>query len=82
MSQVFKIAESYKYNICIDLDFDNGVSYWLWAAGNSLQEVIEDAYISEVVDDGNEVDCYDLKGASDDLRKMAFEVIEKAVRSA
>jgi len=70
----------YKYNIDQDLgieyrDCGKWRSYQLTAQGNTIEELIESATISEVDQDGGEITCYDIGEGSE-----ACEVAEALLR--
>lgn len=52
-------------------------SFNLSAQGETLSEMLEDATISEIDQDGGELDCYGLEDAPKDVEDAAFNLILK-----
>lgn len=73
-----------KYNIDTDLNVDyrdsgRFRSYQLSAAGDSLEDLLEDITIAEVDQDGGELDCYGIEEASRDVQKAVYSFIEAEI---
>lgn len=76
-----------KYNIDTDLGIDyrdsgRWRSYQLYASGNSEAELMEDATISEIDQDGGDLATYGLEDASNEvhaacIREIARIILEK-----
>lgn len=82
--ETFRIAKKYKYKINreigIHLEDESGSrDLRLTSYGDSLKELLEDAVIEEIGDDGKEFHCYDLLHASDNVRIKAYAIIERFV---
>lgn len=54
-------------------------SYHLSAQGNTLAELLADAHITEVDQDGGELNTYHLVDARDDVSLAAFHEIEETL---
>ena len=73
------------YFIDIDLDTefaDEGQwrSYQFTAEGESLQDLLESATVSETDQDGGEIDTYALEDARNDVIKEVYSVIENTIK--
>ncbi len=51
-------------------------SFDLKAEGNSYEQILDDAAIFEIDQDGGELRCYGLSEASEEVRAAAMKVIE------
>jgi len=56
-------------------------SYQLYFAGNNLQEILEDMTISEIDQDGGELNCYGIDDAENEVQKAAYQIIEDTIGS-
>lgn len=56
-------------------------SYELVASGTTLEELIEDATISEVDQDGGELACYGLDNCGGEIERVAVKIINDALES-
>lgn len=54
-------------------------SYHLETAGDSLEELIQNATVSEVDQDGGELDCYGLDDCSSQVEKVCLELIHEKI---
>lgn len=75
------IYTTYKFNIDEDLGImyqDSGPwrSYQLTASGNTFEELLEDATISEVDQDGGELNCYGLDDADTEVERETIKLIK------
>lgn len=69
-----------RINTDLGLDYqDEGPwrSYELYTYGESLTELLENATIGEIDQDGGELDCYNLKGASNEIQDIVDRIIAK-----
>lgn len=57
-------------------------SYRLDSFGNSLEEMLDNATIAEVDQDGGELDCYDFYGAPDAVQAKALKMINRVLADA
>ncbi len=74
-----------KYGIDTDLGVsyqDEGPwrSYQLTASGDTLEELLEDANIAEIDQDGGDLDFYPLEDASNEVEKQATKLIEELIK--
>ncbi len=82
----FPAQRRVKYNIDQDLGIeyaDEGPwrSYQFTASGDSLLELVEDAQISEVDQDGGDLRCYGLDEATEKMRELAEKLILEALNA-
>lgn len=69
-------------NLDLGVDYrDHGVwrSYELTAECNSLAELIDSAIISEIDQDGGEIDAYGIEFASQEVALAALRAIERVI---
>ena len=61
---------------------DSGIwrSYYLHFYGKDLKEVLESAMISEVDQDGGEINSYGIEDATNNVQIIAYEIIESAIK--
>ncbi len=74
-----------KFNIDCDLginyqDEPPWRSYQLTTLGDGITELIEEACISEVDQEGGDLACYGLNEASDDVREAAEDMILETLK--
>lgn len=76
-----------KYGIDTDVGIsyqDEGPwrSYQLTASGDSLEELLADASISEIDQDGGDLDHYPLEDATNEIQDEATKLLEELVKKA
>ena len=75
-----------KYNIDSDIGIDwqdsgQWRSFNLYATGDSMKELIEEACISEIDQDGGELNSYGLEHASNEVFKEALAMLKSEIKT-
>lgn len=74
-----------KYSINTDLgiqyqDIPPWRSYEVSAEGNTLEELLDECYISEIDQDGGELNTYHFTNGSNEAIKIIYNLIEQEIK--
>lgn len=78
-----------KYKVDISVD-DLGImyqdagpwrSYALEAYGDTEEEVLDNAYIYEIDQDGGELNCYNVSSANSEVERVAMKLINEKLKN-